>query len=163
MNIAPANAISVAPTAPGWEVSFNFADGEDIVRPVIGWATVATSRDESGETTTSIEPAFVWLHKVWTETDVREHTPGALRFELRASADAISGAPAPGRRTFHRARGWTLTEPGAAEHCTSNHDRELAGVPACPNLAVWKVVELHDVGATISFWCDEDLPLSLNA
>lgn len=68
----------------------------------------------------------------------------------------------PEVRVFHRADGWTgFSSQAAAEPCTSNHQREQAGMPSCTATAVWKVVELHDTGdviASISFWCDDDLP-----
>jgi len=61
-------------------------------------------------------------------------------------------------RVFHRAEGWTMGGSQTPEACTSNHRREQAGTPACTQTAAWKVVELYGMGASISFWCDNDLP-----
>lgn len=59
-------------------------------------------------------------------------------------------------RVHHNPNGWTLAalSPDPQE-CTTNHQ---PGPDTCPDPAVWKVVELHDHGATLSFWCDTHLP-----
>lgn len=61
----------------------------------------------------------------------------------------------PEIRVFHQSAGWTLPylEPGP-QTCTTNH----TGQPPCTDTAVWKVGELHDLSATVSFWCDTHLP-----
>jgi hypothetical protein len=63
---------------------------------------------------------------------------------------------APEIRVFHRPAGWTLPylEPGP-QPCTTNHAPDGT---SCTNTAVWKVVELHDLHATLSFWCNTHLP-----
>jgi hypothetical protein len=65
----------------------------------------------------------------------------------------------PEIRVFHQPAGWTLPylEPGP-QTCTTNFVPENAGQPPCTTTAVWKVVELHDLSATVSFWCDTHLP-----
>lgn len=56
----------------------------------------------------------------------------------------------------HNPAGWILQalspDPQA---CTTNHAPEPT---PCTGPAVWKVIELHDLGATLSFWCDTHLP-----
>ncbi|WP_060888681.1 hypothetical protein [Streptomyces scabiei] len=66
---------------------------------------------------------------------------------------------APETRVFHSTNGWTLPylEPGPQD-CTTNHTPEHARLPLCTDTAVWKVVELYDLHATLSFWCDSHLP-----
>ena len=60
-------------------------------------------------------------------------------------------------RVFHRPAGWTMVDPGP-EPCTTNFHREQDGRPPCTQVAVWKVVEEHDFGLSIGFYCDADLP-----
>ncbi|KFG08125.1 hypothetical protein [Streptomyces scabiei] len=66
---------------------------------------------------------------------------------------------APETRTLHSPNGWTLPylEP-SPQDCTTNHAPEHATLPLCTDTAVWKVVELYDLHATLSFWCDSHLP-----
>ncbi|KOG21775.1 hypothetical protein [Streptomyces viridochromogenes] len=66
---------------------------------------------------------------------------------------------APEIRVFHRPDGWTIPhlEPHPQD-CTTNHTGQRDGQPPCTATAVWKVVELYDLHATFSFWCDNDLP-----
>lgn len=64
----------------------------------------------------------------------------------------------PGPRVFHRADGWTIGSDPDAQACTINHVPEGHGQRACTATAIWKVVERHDSGLTIGFYCDTDLP-----
>jgi hypothetical protein len=65
----------------------------------------------------------------------------------------------PEIRVFHQPAGWTLPylEPGP-QTCTTNHTPDNEGQPPCTATAGWKVVELYDMHATVSFWCDTHLP-----
>lgn len=59
-------------------------------------------------------------------------------------------------RIHHNPAGWTLpTLDPNPQPCTTNHIPEPT---PCAAPAVWKVVEHHDRGATLSFWCDSHLP-----
>lgn len=69
--------------------------------------------------------------------------------------DADTG---PEVRVFHRTDGWTMGDATPPEPCTANYQRELGGREPCTGMAVWKVVEQHDFGLTIGFYCDADLP-----
>ncbi|MFZ3592267.1 hypothetical protein [Streptomyces sp. BH104] len=62
----------------------------------------------------------------------------------------------PEVRVFHRATGWVMTgsEP---EECTTNFHRQQDGRSTCAETAVWKVVELNGLTASIGFYCDADL------
>lgn len=84
MKIAAGSVINIAPTAPDWIVILSEGDSEDIICPVIGWATVVQAHMNDGTVATSVEPAFLWGDQVWTETDAREHSTGGLRFAIRA-------------------------------------------------------------------------------
>lgn len=65
-------------------------------------------------------------------------------------------AEAPEVRVFHRPTGWTLPALSPdTQDCTANYTPD--GTP-CTHTAVWKLVDLHDLHATLSFWCDNDLP-----
>lgn len=83
-----------------------------------------------------------------------------LDLEVVEDLDGANGAgeAAPEVRVLHCADGWTLRGEPAPEACTSNFHREQDGRPVCTEPAVWKVVEHHDFGLTLSFWCDTDLP-----
>jgi len=83
MNIATGNVIRVSAASPDWVVTFDLGDEAEIVAPVVGWATVMQAWTSEGDTT-RIEPAFLWGDMVWTETELREHSPGLSAFEIRA-------------------------------------------------------------------------------
>lgn len=71
----------------------------------------------------------------------------------------MDGAASPEVRVFHCEDGWTFPALSPdVQACTSNYVPEREGMPPCTATAVWKVVEMRGMGATISFWCDEDLP-----
>lgn len=76
MNIAIGSVINMTPASAGWDIAFDLG-GEtgEVVCPVIGWATVVQSRTKAGNANTVVQPAFVWGDQVWTETELREHTP----------------------------------------------------------------------------------------
>lgn len=61
-------------------------------------------------------------------------------------------------RVFRRDAGWVMPDFTDLADCTTNFHRERDGRPACTDAAVWKVVELADLGASIGFYCDADLP-----
>lgn len=66
---------------------------------------------------------------------------------------------APEIRVAHRLTGWLLPYLSPdTQDCTTNHIPENEGRPPCTAAAVWKVVELYDMHATVSFWCDTHLP-----
>lgn len=75
-------------------------------------------------------------------------------------AMVMAGMPhidyAPEVRVFRRDTGWAMG--GEPADCTTNFHRQQDGRPPCTDTAVWKVVELYDLHATFSFWCDNDLP-----
>lgn len=63
----------------------------------------------------------------------------------------------PEVRVHHQAEGWTLPSLSPdVQACTANFAPEYK-MP-CPNAAIWKVAELHDMHATFSFWCDDHMP-----
>lgn len=61
-------------------------------------------------------------------------------------------------RVFHRPSGWVLPDYSDLADCTTNFHRERDGQLPCTEPAVWKVVELHGLVASIGFYCDADLP-----
>lgn len=62
-------------------------------------------------------------------------------------------------RISHNPIGWHLPALSPdTQDCTTNHTGERNDGPPCTGVAVWKVVEFHDLSATLSFWCDTDLP-----
>lgn len=66
---------------------------------------------------------------------------------------------APEIRVAHRPAGWLLPYLSPdVQDCTSNFHRQQDGREPCTAVAVWKVVELYDLHATVGFWCDTDLP-----
>jgi hypothetical protein len=75
MNIAPGSILNMAPAGHDWVVAFDHGHegGEDLVCPVIGWATVVDSHLTDGTATTSIQPAFLHVGMVWTPAELREH------------------------------------------------------------------------------------------
>lgn len=90
MIIANGNVISVSATSPDWVVAFDLGDKAEIVAPVIGWATLAQAVLNDGSATTRVEPAFLWGDMVWTETELREHSPGLTRFGIRPYVSATA-------------------------------------------------------------------------
>ena len=64
----------------------------------------------------------------------------------------------PEVRVLHRPAGWTLPDYTDLADCTTNHTPQNANKPPCTNTATWKVVELHTMHTTFSFWCDTHLP-----
>jgi hypothetical protein len=63
----------------------------------------------------------------------------------------------PEVRVFRSVDGWTM-QPPDPEPCTTNHRREQDGQLPCTEPAVWKVVELTGLVASIGFYCSADLP-----
>lgn len=61
-------------------------------------------------------------------------------------------------RVFHHPTGWALPDYTDLADCTSNHRRQQDGRPPCTDTAVWKVVQLRALSATLTFWCNNDLP-----
>ena len=84
MKIANGSIISISAAGPDWTVAFDLGDGNEIVCPLIGWATVVEAHFSDGTTATRIEPAFLWDAQVWTGGELREHTPTLEGFEIRA-------------------------------------------------------------------------------
>ena len=67
---------------------------------------------------------------------------------------------APEIRVARRPAGWLLPYLSPdVQDCTTNHIPENEGQLPCAAVAVWKVVELYDMHATVSFWCESDLPV----
>ncbi|MGW6261360.1 hypothetical protein [Streptomyces sp. NPDC055085] len=159
MNIATGSVLNLAPCAPDWVVALDYGNEteREIVCPVIGWATVIEAHLTDGTATTAVQPAFLYLDTVWTPTELREHDHEVNGYEIRACEITRTREDAPIVRVFHRADGWTMSQP-TAEECTSNFVREQDGRPACTHTAVWKVVQERDSGLTIGFYCDADLP-----
>lgn len=76
----------------------------------------------------------------------------------RLAADPADPWGGPGVRVFHRGDGWTLPSLSPdVQDCTSNHFRQQDGRPVCAETAVWKVVQHHQTGLSLSFYCDSDL------
>jgi hypothetical protein len=93
MKLSTGSTLSLAP-ATGWEIAFDLA-GETgaVVCPVIGWATVVAAHMNDGTVSTEIKPAFVWGDMVWTEADLREHTPGLGLITLRHATTPATAGP----------------------------------------------------------------------
>ncbi|MFI6103202.1 hypothetical protein [Streptomyces sp. NPDC051310] len=64
----------------------------------------------------------------------------------------------PTVRVFHCEDGWTMGDSPMPEACTTNHQRQQDGRPACTAIAVWRVVVDHGLHLSIGFYCDADLP-----
>ncbi|OQQ13028.1 hypothetical protein B0675_40125 [Streptomyces sp. M41(2017)] len=64
----------------------------------------------------------------------------------------------PTARIRHNTRGWLLPDYSDFADCTTNHQRQQDGRPACTATAVWRVVEDHGMHLSIGFYCDADLP-----
>ncbi|MFJ7229820.1 hypothetical protein ACIQVF_09775 [Streptomyces tendae] len=86
MKIATGNVHHVAPCPPGWLVVLNNgADQEqEIVCPLIGWATVVEAHLADGTTSTAVQPAFLYLNTVWTPGELREHDTEFSGYEIRS-------------------------------------------------------------------------------
>lgn len=84
MKIDKGHVISVSAATPDWVVVIDLGDDTEIICSIIGWATLVQARMKDGTVTTNVEPAFLWGDMVWTETELREHSPGLARFEIRA-------------------------------------------------------------------------------
>lgn len=67
-------------------------------------------------------------------------------------------------RIHHNPTGWTIhfLSPHPQD-CTTNHTSDHAGQPPCPDTAVWKVVELRCLNASVGFWCTTHLPAEYQA
>lgn len=61
-------------------------------------------------------------------------------------------------RVYRSVKGWVMPDFTDLHQCTSNHQRQQDGRPACTVIPVWKVVEDHGMHLTIGFYCDADLP-----
>jgi hypothetical protein len=84
VKIETGSVINLTACAPDWTVAFNHSETEQIVCPVIGWATVVEAHMNDGTTATSVQPAFLYGDMVWTPTELREHTPGLGSIAIRA-------------------------------------------------------------------------------
>jgi hypothetical protein len=67
----------------------------------------------------------------------------------------------PEVRVFHCPTGWVTPDYTDFADCTTNHQRQQDGRPACTATAVWKVVADHGMHLSIGFYCDTDLPDAL--
>lgn len=87
MIIATGSILNMAPAAPDWVIAFDYGHEktEDLVCPVIGWATVVSAVDSIGVATTSIQPAFLHQDMVWTPAELREfdHEVGVWNIRAR--------------------------------------------------------------------------------
>ncbi|MER8004959.1 hypothetical protein [Streptomyces sp. NPDC094149] len=171
MNIATGSVLNMAPAGNDWVIAFDYGDetAPEIVRPVIGWATVVEAHLSDGTATTCLQPAFLYLDMVWTPTELREHDSRISGFEVRAreiarpvtTVQIVEPAEqeddTPEVRVFYRAAGWVL-DGKSVEPCTTNFHRQHLGHPACTDTAVWKVVENHGMSLSVGVYCDADLP-----
>lgn len=75
MIIATGSILNMAPAGPDWVIVFDYGheETEDLVCPIIGWATVVDACLTDGTATTSIQPAFLHVGMVWTPAELREH------------------------------------------------------------------------------------------
>lgn len=91
MNIATGSTLNMAPAGHDWVIAFNEGDetGPEVVCPVIGWATVVVAHLNDGTVSTEVKPAFVWGDMVWTENELREHSPELRAFDIRSLSDRI--------------------------------------------------------------------------
>lgn len=99
MKLGIGSTLNMAPASGPWEIAFDLGDGDEIqvaVCPVIGWATVVTAHLDDGTAHTELQPAFVWGDGVWTESELREHTPGLGHLTLRHAT--LPGTAGPRRR-----------------------------------------------------------------
>lgn len=90
MNIATGSILNLAPAGADWTVVFHHGDTEQIICPVIGWATVVDAHLTDGTATTSIQPAFLYLDTIWTPAELREHDfeVSAITINARENARA---------------------------------------------------------------------------
>lgn len=93
MKLSIGSILNMTPADGPWEIAFDLgAETDTVVAPVIGWATVVEAHMSDGTTSTAIQPAFVWGDMVWTEHELRVHTPGLGAITLRhATLPATAG------------------------------------------------------------------------
>lgn len=86
MNIATGSILNMAPAGHDWVIAFDHGEetAEELVCPVIGWATVVDAHLTDGTATTCVQPAFLYLDMVWTPNELREHDSDVSGFEVRA-------------------------------------------------------------------------------
>jgi hypothetical protein len=92
---------------------------------------------------------------------IKAGDPVHIHDSCESTADeSEDGAPdeGPTIRVRHCEDGWVLPDFSDLADCTTNHQRQLDGRPACTDAAVWRVVEDHGMHLTIGFYCDSDLP-----
>jgi hypothetical protein len=84
MKLSTGSIVTMAPAPSGaWAVTFQLStDGAIEFCPVIGWATVVTAHLKDGTVSTELQAAFVWGDQVWTERDLREHSPELTAFSI---------------------------------------------------------------------------------
>ncbi|MDX3555311.1 hypothetical protein PV729_26690 [Streptomyces europaeiscabiei] len=106
MKLSIGSVLNMTPVTAAWEIAFDIG-GETgtVVCPVIGWATVVSSLMKDGTAHTEIKPAFVWGDMVWTEADLREHTPDLRGITLRHPT--LPGIAGPSALLGHSAAGET--------------------------------------------------------
>lgn len=94
MNIATGSILNMAPAGHDWVIVFDYGheETEDLVCPVIGWATIVSAVDSTGAATTSIQPAFLHLDMVWTPAELREHDHEVGVWNIRAREITRPGA-----------------------------------------------------------------------
>lgn len=93
MKLSIGSILNMTPADGPWEIAFDLgAETDTVVAPVIGWATVVGAHMNDGTVHTELKPAFVWGDMVWTEMDLRDHTPGLGPVTLRhATLPATAG------------------------------------------------------------------------
>lgn len=86
MNIATGSILNMTPAGHDWVIALDCGDATvpEVIRPIVGWATVIDAHLTDGTVTTSIQPAFLHLDMVWTPAELREHAPEVRGFEIRA-------------------------------------------------------------------------------
>lgn len=86
MNIATGSVLNMAPAGHDWVIAFDYGHEatEDIVCPVIGWATVVDAHLTDGTATTSIQPVFLYQDVLWTPSELREDDHEVGLFNIRA-------------------------------------------------------------------------------
>ncbi|MGW3936469.1 hypothetical protein [Streptomyces phaeochromogenes] len=94
MRLTIGSIVNMTPAPGPWEIAFDPDGGSDmVVCPVIGWATVVTAHMKDASVHTELKPAFVWGDMVWTETELREHTPGLGGITLRHATIPATAGP----------------------------------------------------------------------
>ncbi|MFD4524858.1 hypothetical protein ACFWP7_13220 [Streptomyces sp. NPDC058470] len=91
MKLSIGSTVNMTPAPNGvWSAVFQLAPDSDIeLCPVIGWATVVVAHLKDGTVSTEVKPAFVWGDMVWTENELREHSPELTAFDIRRLSDHI--------------------------------------------------------------------------